>query len=256
MYICYILYFIISYKAEQSDASIHATMSQQRKEGEGEANPTHIVLIVDESGSMDQVRQRTLSSINEYLNDQKREKGEAMYTITKFSTSVSWLRTQQQISDYKEVTMQDYVPGGMTALYDAIGQVITKYRGDENYEYLVVIITDGEENSSKEYSQFAINEMIRKQRTKNWEFVFMGANQDSWAEGGKIGIAHNINYSYGNMQECCKMVSDATKLHRKSKRSGVAAFASLSAATKNSVPQQQQQTSYTGMWAAYGGRGK
>lgn len=208
---------------------------------------------MDQSGSMDCVRDQTISSVNEFIQEQKKEKGEAVFTFTKFNTKVTTVYEKRPMAEVKEITRDQYKPEGMTALYDAVGHTVTKYRDDKDNDYVVVILTDGQENSSKEYSQFAIKEMVRKQRAAGWEFIFLGANIDAFSTGSSLGIQHNVQYSYANLESCCKQVNDNVKMYRKSKVAGRAAFQAHSDATR-SVP--QQSSTYSMFGSSMGGRGK
>jgi hypothetical protein len=210
-------------------------MSTNRREGELDPNkPTHVVVVLDESGSMGCVRDTTISGMNEFIQEQKKVKTGALFTLTKFNTTVTTIRDKENMATTLELSVDEYIPDGMTALYDAIGKNITKYRDDNTHDYVFVIFTDGAENSSKEYSKFAITEMIKQQQKKGWEFVYLGANQDAFQVGGALGIKHNVNYSYGNMKEEMATCAAAVNQYRCSKMA--AGFSAHSAASKRSAP--------------------
>jgi len=89
-----------------------------------------------------------------------------------------------------------FQPNGQTALLDAIGKTINSIESNEDNKVIVVIITDGEENSSIEFNKQKINEMISEKKEKGWEFVFLGANQDAIQEAGKLGIGADSSLTY------------------------------------------------------------
>ena len=171
---------------------------------------THYILVLDESGSMQGVRETTLSGLNEQLQTIKKldkdfPDQEYFVSIVKFSTGVTVLMDNVAAKDVKQLTLSDYYPDGGTALYDAIGHSIhnlnkriqAKTKSGEA-SALVVILTDGEENSSKEYKSSQIKELITEfEKTAMWTFTFIGANQDAILAADRMGISrgNTANYS-------------------------------------------------------------
>lgn len=142
-----------------------------------------IHMIVDKSGSMGMVRDATISGINEYITGL----GSGEVTLTLFDTLVE-VKKPTKIKEWTPLTHETYVPSGMTALYDAVCYTL-KNATDTKGKNLVVIMTDGQENSSKEYSQREMKKLVEDLTSKgNWTFVFLGANQDAYAEAQKYGI--------------------------------------------------------------------
>lgn len=175
-----------------------------------EATETHYLLILDESGSMSSTRQQTLDGLNEQI--QAINKLEAKYpdhkyfiNILKFDNDFEYLVTDTPVSKVKEFTFEDYNPNGSTALRDAIGKSVTTLEAriqskvsSGEAKALVIILTDGEENASREYSAENIKSLItRLDATQMWTFTFIGANQDSVTTANSYGIhASNVaNYS-------------------------------------------------------------
>merc|ERR1712076_273034 len=151
---------------------------------------TRIIIVVDETGSMSSHTDVTISSYNEWL-DSNRTKEESedefpRFTLVKFNTSSS-LAEYESVEKAPRLTKENYSPNDMTALYDAIGSTINSYRDERNN--IMVIITDGHENSSREFTQEKVSKMIGDYTEKSgWIFHYLGANQDSWAVGSAIGI--------------------------------------------------------------------
>lgn len=169
---------------------------------------TEIVTIIDKSGSMGILKSKTIEGFNEFLTEQKSIKGEANFSLVLFSSpdKEKIVFDSINIQEVTELTNENYVTGGMTALYDAIGKTIKALKKriknlDEEIRperVLFVILTDGEENSSKYNTKEEVFKMIKKMENKHgWSFVYMGANQDAFAEGSKMGVnnAKTLNYS-------------------------------------------------------------
>ena len=155
---------------------------------------TDITLVVDRSGSMQQVREDAEGGVNSFIAEQTKEPGEALLTLVQFDTEYEFLHKGVPIS---QVPRYELVPRGMTALLDAVGRAINETgerlakmdEADRPGLVVFVVMTDGLENSSKEFSKATIKEMIeRQQQQYNWHFTFLGANQDAFAEAGGMGI--------------------------------------------------------------------
>jgi len=157
----------------------------------------HIVIILDESGSMDTIRDSTISAINEFIDSQRKQEGKTWVTLTKFDTEYQTLYEYTPIDKVAPLDKSTYKPDGCTALHDAIGTTINKLRYNTT-KTMVVVMTDGQENSSREYTLYTIKSLIDEMKTKSWDFVFMGANIDSYAIGGSYGIPTTINWTYSS----------------------------------------------------------
>lgn len=160
---------------------------------------THIALILDSSGSMQAVREVTRNNFNEQIQSikKKAKKQDIKVTITTFADTPNSLVVDEDAKTLQLLKVDDYDPAGNTALWDAIGHTITKVKegikskGKSNV--LFIILTDGEENSSTEYSQKQIADSIQNlQREKGWTFSYVGANQDVHK------VAKSLNIPLGN----------------------------------------------------------
>lgn len=163
-------------------------------------NLTEIVMIVDRSGSMSSICSEAQVGFNEFIQKQKEVDGDVRITVTEFDSDIEILYDNEKIENIKEYKL---LPRGMTALLDAIGFTINKVGNrlsetedsERPSKIMVCIITDGQENSSIEYNKQQIKEMIEEQTNKySWEFVFIGANMDAFAEASSIGIRHSASY--------------------------------------------------------------
>lgn len=166
-------------------------------------NLTEIIIILDRSGSMNSIKSDMEEALNSFIEDQKKCKDKANVTLVQFDDQYREVFKDKPIEDIKEIKI---IPRGMTALLDAIGKTINstiehfeKIYGDmQPKKVAVVIITDGEENSSKEFTNHQIKKMISKQQNNHgWAFTYLGANQDSFTTAMNIGIplTDTINYS-------------------------------------------------------------
>lgn len=162
---------------------------------------THIILVCDRSGSMAAVRQEAEAAVNHFIEEQRKVEGEATIYFVEFDAGVSdWYHVVHQ-GDLKTPFVYQLVPRGMTALFDATGKAIA-----ETGEYLArmdeakrparvifVVQTDGQENSSKEYTLDRIREMVKIQENDyNWQFVFLGMGPDTFEQGVAMGMSNVV----------------------------------------------------------------
>lgn len=143
-----------------------------------------IVFLLDRSGSMSGVENDTIGGYNSYIEKQK---GNNVYVTTVlFDNEYQILNERKHIKEIERLTKKEYFVRGTTALYDAIGKTIRRLDDVKTDKVLFVITTDGYENASKEFNKQQVKELI--QGHKDWEFIYIGANIDSYAEGSSIGI--------------------------------------------------------------------
>ena len=152
-----------------------------------------VVFILDKSGSMRGTESDTVGGYNSYIESFKDKN--AKITTVLFNWHYEMITRRKNVSDVKELTTKKYRVGGGTALLDAIGKSIRFMEKQKAKKVIFIITTDGEENSSTRYSKTDIKELIKKH--DNWEFIYIGANIDSYAEGQSIGIKRDniANYS-------------------------------------------------------------
>lgn len=166
---------------------------------------TELVFILDKSGSMAGLETDTIGGYNSMFEKQKVVEGECRITTVLFANDYELLHDRIDIKAVSPITAKEYCVGGSTALLDAIGGTIHKIDNvqkntAENYraeKVMFVIITDGEENSSREYSAEQIKQMIERQKKQyGWEFVFLGANIDAVKAAARFGIAPDRAQNY------------------------------------------------------------
>jgi uncharacterized protein YegL len=158
---------------------------------------TELVFILDMSGSMGGLETDTIGGYNSMLEKQKAIEGDCYITTVLFNNSYKLLHDRIDIRAVRPITNNEYQVGGSTALLDAIGMTIHKIGNVQKNtadEYkaekvLFIIITDGEENSSREYTAEKVKAQVERQKEKyGWEFIFLGANIDAVHTAGSFGI--------------------------------------------------------------------
>lgn len=199
-------------------------------------NRTDIIIVLDRSGSMASTVNDVIGGFNKLIDDQINQPGEAYVTLVQFNNIEDIIYDQVNVKHVKKLDRSNYLPAGGTALLDAIGTTISdvgrKYaemkESDRPSKVVCVIMTDGEENASREYTRDKIFDMISHQKDKyNWQFLFIGANQDAIQAGNSIGIrtANSANYAANSRgtQAVYQCISDGITSYR----SGEAEFLSF-----------------------------
>lgn len=166
---------------------------------------TELVFILDKSGSMSGLESDTIGGFNSMLENQKAVDGECNVTTVLFDNNYELLHDRIDIKAIAPISDKEYQVGGSTALLDAIGRTVNKIinvqkRSGEEYragKVMFVIITDGYENASREYSSNKVKALIEQQKEKHaWEFIFLGANIDAVETAGRFGINANRAVDY------------------------------------------------------------
>lgn len=166
---------------------------------------TELVFILDKSGSMGGLERDTIGGYNAMLEKQRAVEGECRITTVLFDNTFALLHDRIDIRAVCPITEAEYRVGGSTALLDAIGKTIHKIGNAQKHtaegyraeRVLFVIITDGEENSSKAYSASMVKRQIQRQKDRcGWEFIFLGANIDAVQTASRFGIAPDRAQNY------------------------------------------------------------
>lgn len=146
----------------------------------------HVGIALDESGSMAGCKQQTLNGLNEQLQElRKHQDIDTTVTLVTFAgdKDIKVKFSGKPIAEIADLKDEDYNPDGGTAMYDGVARLLNEFQSkvadDENTTYVVMVVSDGEENQSKEYNATKIAEMIQeRQKTKRWTINYIGANQD------------------------------------------------------------------------------
>jgi Mg-chelatase subunit ChlD len=191
---------------------------------------THIAVLLDRSGSMEAVKDETISGFNYFLKEQKTVGDNASLTLVQFdSESTDVVHEAKPVRDVPNLNGDTYQPRGSTPLLDALGQTINSTgrtlaaipEMNRPDKVVFVVITDGQENASHKFTKSRVKEMINHQMEKyNWQFIYLGANQDAFAEAGAVGIgvanAANFDPAYTEMAYACTSLNVAR--YRRSSR--------------------------------------
>lgn len=173
---------------------------------------THISVVLDRSSSMASMAKDVIGGFNTLVEDQIKVEGEATMTVAKFDTEYEVISDFMTLSSVARLNQGNFQPRGNTALLDAMGKTMNDVRERINQmaddekpsKALFVFMTDGEENASREYNRDRVFEMIEdlKNESKDnenaiqWDFVFIGANQDAIQAGGSYGIRSDASLTY------------------------------------------------------------
>lgn len=188
------------------------TVTEEIVEVNSKLVETHYLLILDKSGSMSSVRNTTIDGFNEQIQtlkslDKKFPDQKYFVSLISFNHDIDEVYMDVPADKVKEITAEDYVPNGNTALLDAMGQGISRLEDklrpamedkDKVVTAVVVIMTDGQENSSKEWKENGkIKKLIeRLNKDDRWTISYVGANQDAILNSREYGIyaANTVNY--------------------------------------------------------------
>lgn len=159
-----------------------------------------IIMIIDESGSMNNIKDNMLKSINSLITEQKQVKERpTTFTVVKFNNVINRVIKNKNLNDINLLKNTDYLPSGTTSLYDAIGDTINWFKNEKNV--LMVIITDGMDNASKKYTKKQILSLIeQKKMYNNWSYVYLSCDLSTENQGNDLGLkkssfASNCNIS-------------------------------------------------------------
>lgn len=173
----------------------------------GDSGQTALVaFVLDESGSMHGLKGDTIGGVNQYFKSLRKETPEALVTLALFSSRGDQfyrpLCSAVRLQDVPELTDENYMPSGGTPLRDAIGKAITEAAAAKADKYIVVVMTDGQENDSKEYSHEAITAlMLEKQALDNWTVVFLGSTLRAVEQFRQMGGQHTNSMFYAASQD-------------------------------------------------------
>ena len=170
---------------------------------------TDITVVMDRSGSMDSCKQEAENGLNHFIEEQKKEDGDVIFSLVQFDNEYEFVHKAVPLDDVGKFSLE---PRGMTALLDAVGRAINETGErlgtlDDNARpglVIFVILTDGLENASSEFTRDQIKKMVERQQSEYaWQFTYLGANQDAFTEAGNLGITRDAvaNYNTANSKK-------------------------------------------------------
>jgi hypothetical protein len=198
-------------------------------------NTSHIIFVLDDSGSMQSCRQATISGYNEYLQMQREDAKNTgiptFVSLYKFDGhSVNCVFNRVSIEEVSSIDEKTYNPQGTTNLYDAIGGVmmqinsmLAQNKKADRDSIIITILTDGHENASKTFDNTNVKQMVEKAEGKNWGFMFLGANIDAFAAGASLGFGqqNTMQYDTASMGSTMRSASAMTSRMRTAYASGM-----------------------------------
>lgn len=159
------------------------------------------LIIIDESGSMESIKQQAIDSVNETIQtiraaQQRNENQDHFVTLVTFNDYVKVVNECVGVDEVNELTAESYLPNCCTALYDAMGFSLNalKTKVAQDDKVLVTVVTDGYENASREYSGRAIKKLVDELKSRGWVFAYIGANQDVEAVAASISITNTMYF--------------------------------------------------------------
>ena len=176
----------------------------------------HVCVVLDASGSMASIESDIKGSFNTFMAEQKKAQGKTVLDVFQFSDEVKHIVEHADLSDFKDDLMASYVCCGMTALHDAVctavdklGRAFAAMPEEERPESVIfAIITDGCENSSREFSLKDVKERIDRQTNEYaWEFIYLAANQDEF-EAQRI--SHSMGVCRSEVSDCMRTLANQT----------------------------------------------
>jgi hypothetical protein len=165
------------------------------------------IFLLDRSGSMETCWDDTIGGYNAFIKEQAPLGGDM--TLVLFDHEYTEVYTRRPMADIEPLTRETYTPRGSTALLDAIGRTIKEWNAET--APTVIILTDGLENASTKFTKVHIKDLIDVKTAEGWQFVYLGANQDAFAEARSIGIGagHTLNFETTRTPEVFRALSAA-----------------------------------------------
>lgn len=212
---------------------------KKKAEASKATSPKRVLIsfIQDRSGSMGICWQETLSGFKTYIDDmqadQKKDNEVAyLFSLTTFDTQIDTPYVGTPIADVKNDKLKDFGPRGSTALYDAIGKTLQAIDDDKKLTFdkaIVVIVTDGQENSSREYSKDATHAAIDDRiKRGNWTFTYLGTQPETWDDAHSLGVGVGASATYNaqNAHATYATMASATMSMGRAQASGSRSFLS------------------------------
>lgn len=211
-------------------------------------NLTEIVAIIDRSGSMHSLQSDTIGGFNNFVQEQKKAEGKALLTLVQFDDQYQIDYEGKNINDVADLNEETYVPRGNTALLDAVGRTVNTvgarlaalHEDKRPGQIIFLIITDGQENCSKEFAAAKVKEMVKHQTdVYNWSFVFLGGGdiESQKAQGSSLGFntSNTYGFSRNNVPGLYAHISKGITRRREAQTSGVVVAANAALLSEDEV---------------------
>jgi hypothetical protein len=198
-----------------------------------ESAPVHISVVLDRSGSMQSIADDVVGGFNEFLAEQRRASGRARVTLAQFDSRDPFevIIDGVDLAEVSDLARSAYQPRACTPLYDAVGRMIGSIDGEiaeraqaglAEEDQVVAIVTDGLENHSTRFTRQQVFQLIEERRKAGWVFVFLGADQDTYAAGEEMGVAPTARVAWqktpAGVRKMWRDLSYSTEAHRAKSR--------------------------------------
>lgn len=225
---------LVKMKVLTADEARDIIFNKGKRENASTAT-TVVHFLLDGSGSMGSVHGATIEAYNEYVQSLKKDGGKYKLSLTSFDSDglgklhLNEIFKHTFVDDLPELTKEMYVPNGGTPLYDAFCSTLKRLEARSDEKHLFVVLTDGMENSSSKYTAEDMKKLIaEKEAEGNWTFVYLGANQDSFATAKNYGFAYsntsNFNATEGGIKVMASNLSFATRSYSASPTMSTSAY--------------------------------
>ena len=185
-----------------------------------------VYILLDRTGSMSSIWDEALNSVNAYAEELAKDEADETALDIDVSLAVfdaqdglefDMLRRNADPEAWRPLTSDEASPRGMTPLFDAIGAMLTVAEADRPERAVLVVMTDGEENSSRELTKDNVRERLDRARKKGWEVVFLGAEFANFADASAVGVSaqKSMGVSKDGMAETMRRLSGKTKEYGK-----------------------------------------
>ena len=182
---------------------------------------THVTLVLDETGSMHSMVDEVITGVNKYVDDMKGDGQDYAFSLLKFdSTHLTWAQRKVKVKDIVRLSRKNYQPGAATPLLDATFRAIKETEQDtkKGQKVMIVVFTDGLENSSREVNATTLTDLIKAKENEGWAFIYLGVAPEAWGNEvhfADTGMAANNLNSAGTtgMAMAMDAASDVRKMY-------------------------------------------
>ena len=172
----------------------------------------NVYFLLDRSGSMSSLWSEAIGSINAYVN---KLESDTKVVLAAFDNQSYDILRDSKVKDWNIVEQTELAPRGMTPLYDSCGKLMSRALEDNAEKTVLVVMTDGYENCSKEYSNIAIKAKIKTFEEKGWEVIFLGANFDVRKQASDLNVASwkTAEFKPGNFVASMDTLATSTRAY-------------------------------------------
>ena len=172
---------------------------------------SHISVILDRTGSMQEIREDVIGGFNAFLAEQQAAPEPATFTLVQFDSQDPFevLHANVNVDAVRPLTLEQYVPRASTPLYDAIGRGILDLEGslaarpdtERPSKVIFVVVTDGQENASRDFDRGRVNRLIEAKKGLGWDFVFLSADLGAFEDAGQIGVNYESRIAFSKSKQ-------------------------------------------------------